>query len=122
LLYGIGGGALSFGVGLFASSFIYRASDREFRVANPISVGAGLLGMAFFAWRGHQRDLRLALETQKTREYRQQLEAERKRKEQIRKEIERLKREMAQQEAEKKRLLEELEKRKQREKKKKKTP
>ena len=108
LLYTLGGGALSFGTSLFVSSLIYRAGDgKDFSVANPISIGGGILGTAVFFHLGHKRDRLMAIERIKDRRKAQAeriLEEKRRERERLLRQIEELKKEKARIEAEKKKL------------------
>ena len=117
LLYTVGGGALSFGTGLFISSLAYRAGDgKDFRVANPISIGTGVLGTAVFFHLGEKRDRLMAIERIKDRrkaEAERILEEKRKERERLLRQIEELKKEKARIEAEKKKLEAKKKKKKQ---------
>ncbi len=113
-LYSIGGAALSFGVSLFGSSLVYRASgDGSFNVANPISIGGTALGAAVFSYLGHKRDTRMALEKikdQRKKEAEIKLKKEMTHKKQLEMEMKRLKQEKEKAEKERQKLLKELKK------------
>jgi len=114
ILYSVGGAALSFGVSLFTSSVVYRASDTgSFNVANPISIGGTVLGAGIFSYLGHKRDTRMALEKikdQRKKETEVKLKKEMTHKKQLELEIKRLKQEKEKAEKERQKLLKELKK------------
>ena len=61
-IYTLSGGALSFGGSLLISSLASRASDNEFNMANPISIGGGILGPILFNRIGNKRDFEMAID------------------------------------------------------------
>jgi len=115
LLFSIGGTGLSFGGGLFISSLIYRSTNKDFEVINPISIGSAVVGAGLFAWQGEKRDKLSAVERvkeERKQQAQQQLEAERKKKEQLKQQLERLRKAKEEVEKEKARLQKELKKKK----------
>lgn len=115
LIYSIGGGVLSFGVSLFISSIVYRGTGEDFQVANPISIGGGVVGTALLFWQGKKRDRVLALERikdQRKLAAEQELKKKRAERDQLRRQLEQLKLEKAQVEAEKQKLERKLKKKK----------
>ncbi len=115
VIYTIGGGTLSFGTSLFLSSLAYRSSEEDFKVINPVSVGGGLLGAAFFHLLGKKRDGILAIERiRDQREFAAEkfLDGQKTEKEKLLKQLEELQKEKARIDAEKKKLEEKLKKKK----------
>ncbi|NOY78612.1 MAG: hypothetical protein GXO76_12155 [Calditrichaeota bacterium] len=113
ILYSIGGSALSFGVSLFGSSLVSRASDESFKAINPISIGGTILGTAVFSYLGHRRDTGMAIETIKDRRKKEaevKLKKELTHKKQLELEMKRLKAEKEKAEKERQKLLKELKK------------
>jgi len=113
ILYSIGGTALSFGVSLFGSSLVSRASDDSFDVLNPISIGGTVLGTVIFSYLGHRRDTRMAIEKikdQRKKEAEVKLKKELTHKKQLELEMKRLKEEKEKAEKERQKLLKELKK------------
>jgi len=114
-IYTIGGGALSFGASLFISSMVYRGTDEDFKVLNPISIGGGVLGTGILFWQGRKRDRMLAIERIKDKRQvvaNEELDQKKAEKEQLQKKLDELKKEKARVEAEKKKIEEQLKKKK----------
>jgi len=115
MIYTIGGGALSFGTSLFLSSLVYRGTDDDFKVVNPISIGGGVVGTAFLFWQGKKRDRMLAIERIKDQRKfaaESELESKQVEKTQLQKQLEEVKKEKARIDAEKKKIEEQLKKKK----------
>ncbi len=113
ILYSVGGTALSFGVSLFGSSIVSRASDNSFNVFNPISIGGTVLGAGIFSYLGHKRDTRMAIEKikdQRKKDAEVKLKKEMTHKKQLELEMKRLKEEKEKAEKERQKLLKELKK------------
>lgn len=114
-IYTIGGGALSFGTSLFLSSLIYRGTEDNFKVLNPVSIGGGIVGTAVLFWQGKKRDKMLAIERikdQRKLAAESELESKKAEKTQLQKQLEELKNEKARMDAEKKKIEEQLKKKK----------
>lgn len=114
-IYSLGGAFMSFGLGLLGSSIISRSSDSDFKVFNPISIGAGVAGLILFNRLGSKRDYRFAVE--RVKDHRKlyaekQLEDEQKRKADLQKEIDAIQNEKTRLEEEKKDLEQKLKKKK----------
>lgn len=117
VLYTIGGGALSFGASFFLGTLIDRAlDDSDGDLVLWATTGAGtLIGTVLFANLGKNRDRRQAIELVKEKrkeEAANKLTDEKLKQQKIEQELKSLETIRQQQEAEKKRLLEEIEKRK----------
>jgi hypothetical protein len=119
-LYAIGGGALSFGLSFFLGSLASRASDDDKAILWGSTAAGATIGTVIFAKLGANRDRLMAIERIKDRRQKrasEELESERQRRARIEAEKRALEAERIRQEEERRRLLKELEKRKQQEKK-----
>ncbi|MFQ5864434.1 MAG: hypothetical protein ACE5IW_04300 [bacterium] len=116
-LYTVGGGALSFGASFFLGTLIKRGLDGSTGdAALWATTGTGtLIGTILFAGHGKNRDRNQAIEAIKEKRKKdaaKKLTEEKLRQQKLEDELKALETIRQQQEAEKKRLLEELEKRK----------
>lgn len=114
-IYTLGGGAISFGGGLLISSLVYRNSDKEFKITNPISIGSGILGAILFNRIGSHRDYEMAVDQAKENRKQlaeNQLKKERSKAATIQEQIKAELRARAEIEAEKKKLEKKLKKKK----------
>lgn len=116
-LYTLGGGALSFGTGFFIGTLVERgSSDSNNDTALWATTTAGtVIGGALFAWQGKKRDRSHAIEVvkeQRKKSTQKELATEKARQDKIESEIRALKALKEKQEAEKRRLLEEIKKKK----------
>lgn len=117
MLYTLGGGALSLGVGVFAGTLVERAAgNNDNDVALWSTAGAAtVVGTTLFAIHGKRRDRNKAIQTvieTRIEEAEEQLAEERERREKVQKELRTLKTLKEAQEKERQRLLKEIQKKK----------
>ena len=116
-VYMVGGGALSFGASFFLGFIVERGNDGDGKSALWGTTLAGTaLGMAYFAHRGHVRDVNIAIQKarhQRKKRVSHELSTEKEKQKKLESERTKLERQKAAQDAERKRLLEEIRKKKQ---------